>query len=71
MTHKFVIMVNGKLHTYHDYDDIPDEFDHVIEFVPEVTAGPHTNDEHEALHEWNEKLQKLMEKERARSNKTH
>ena len=63
MTHKFVIMVNGQLNTYHNYEDIPADFDHVIEFRPEITTGPHTEDEHEEIAMWNEKLQMLIRKE--------
>lgn len=63
MTHKFVIMVNGKLNTYHNYEDIPNDFDHVIEFRPEIAVGPHTDDEHKEISMWNEKLQLLIKKE--------
>lgn len=63
MTHKFVIMVNGKLITYQNYEDIPDNFDHVIEFRPYVASGPHTEHEHEEISMWNEKLQMLIKKE--------
>jgi hypothetical protein len=66
MTHKFVIMVNGQLNTYFNYEDIPDKFDHVIEFRPEISAGPHSEDEHEQISAWNDKLQLLIQKETAR-----
>lgn len=69
MAHEFVLLVNGKLVTYTNYEDIPDEFDNVIKFIPEILDGPHSHDEHEEIEKWNEKLQLLMEKERARSNK--
>ena len=36
MPHEFVILVNGKLETYTRYEDIPEEFDNVIKFLPEV-----------------------------------
>jgi len=66
--HKFVIKVNGILETYTNYDDIPDTFDHVIEFSPEVPEPPHTEEQHEEIDKWNFRLQALMEKERASSN---
>lgn len=69
MAHEFVIMVNGRLNTYNRYEDIPEEFDHVIKFHPEMIPGPHTHDEHDELHQWNLKLQQLMERERASSRK--
>ena len=65
--HKFVVMKNNAMHTYTDYDAIPNEFDHVIEFLPEVPEGPHTEEQHEEIEQWNGKLQKLMEIERAGS----
>ena len=50
------------------YEDIPEEFDHVIKFIPDVIPEPHTEEEHEEMAQWNIRLQELMEKERARSN---
>ncbi len=35
---------------------------------PEGEDGNHTNEQEEAMAIWNERLQELMEKERARSN---
>ena len=60
----------GKLQTYTNYEDIPADFDHVIKFVPDIPAGPHTEDEHDQIDGWNEKLQQLMEIERARSRQS-
>jgi hypothetical protein len=67
--HKFVIKRNGILETYTEYEAIPEDFDHVIEFMPDIPPGPHTHDEHDDLAKWNEKLQILVRKEYARSNK--
>lgn len=69
MAHEFVLLVKGELKTYTNYEDIPDEFDNVIKFIPKIPDGPHSHDEHEEIEKWNERLQQLMEKERARSNK--
>ena len=68
MAHEFVIKRNGVLETYTEYEDIPDNFDHVIKFVPEIPEPPHTDEQHEEIESWNDRLQALMEKERARSN---
>ena len=64
--HKFVIMVEGELRTYTDYDDIPDNFDHVIEFIPEIPDGPHTEEQHEEMSKWNQRLQLLIAKENSK-----
>ena len=64
----FEFIIDGELKTFDDYRKIPDEFDHVIKFIPEIPDGPHSDHEHDEIHKWNERLQKLMEKEHARSN---
>ena len=69
MAHEFVFLVNGELKTYTKYEDIPNEFDNIIKFIPEIPDGPHSHNEHDEIEKWNEKLQLLMEKERASSNK--
>lgn len=56
-------MVNGELVTYNTFEDIPEDFDHVIEFVPEIPEGPHTHEQHEEIEKWNDRLQLLIFKE--------
>ena len=65
---EFQFIINGELITFDKYEDIPEEFEHVIKFIPDVIPEPHTEEEHEEMAQWNTRLQKLMEKERARSN---
>jgi len=65
---EFQFIVNSKLVTYDKYEDIPDKFEHVIKFIPDVPAEPHTDEEHAEMAIWNTRLQELMEKERASSN---
>jgi hypothetical protein len=64
MPHKFVIEDNGVLTEYSNYEDIPELFGHVIQFLPEIPEGPHTHEEHDELEQWNEKLKELMKRER-------
>lgn len=68
MTHRFVIMRRGRLETYQEFDSIPRDLDHIIEFAPEIPPGPHTDEQHEEIDQWNDRLQQLMEIERARSH---
>ena len=70
MSHEFVVLIGKELKTYTRYEDIPEEFDNVIRFMPEVPEPPHTQEQHEEVESWNKKLQMLMEKEYARSNKS-
>ena len=65
---EFQFIINGELVTFDKYEDIPNEFEHVIKFLPDIILPPHTEDEHEELAKWDDRLQELMEKERARSN---
>ena len=63
MADEYIIIRNGKQETYTDYDDIPESFDHVIKFVPEVPEPPHTEEEHEEMAQWPGKLKELMKRE--------
>jgi hypothetical protein len=69
MGHRFVIMHNNQLSEYAEYEQIPSEFDHVIEFAPEVPPGPHTDQQHQEIDQWQIKFEKLMEIEYASSRK--
>lgn len=69
MNGEFVVLIDGKLHTFNNYEDIPDIFDNVIKFMPKIPPAPHTEEQHKEIDSWNDKFQKLMEKEYARSNK--
>jgi hypothetical protein len=64
MAHKFVVLKNGNLETYTEFDQIPWDFDHFISFKPDLPPPPHTEDQHRSIDEWNNKLQALMKIER-------
>ena len=68
MAHEFIVKRNGVLETYTSYEDIPNDFDHVIKFLPEIPPEPHTHEQHEEIDKWPARLQKLLEIENARSN---
>jgi hypothetical protein len=63
MTHRFVILLNGELKTYDDYNAIPLAFDNVIEFSPSTPEGTHTEDQHIEIDSWNNKLKELLKRE--------
>ena len=69
MGHRFVIMHNEQLSEYTKYEQIPSDFDHVIEFAPEIPTGPHTDQDHEEIEQWQTKFERLMEIEYASSRK--
>ena len=64
-----MIMHNDQLLEYTEYEQIPSEFDHVIEFAPEIPPGPHTDQQHEEIDQWPKKFERLMEIEYASSRK--
>ena len=49
---EFQFVVNGELVLYDKYEDIPEDFDHVIRFIPDLPKpagedGEHTEEQHE------------------------
>lgn len=62
-----MIMRGNTLAEYDRYEDIPDDFDHVIEFLPEIPPGPHTDEQHEEIDSWHDKFLRLVRIEHARS----
>ncbi len=63
MPNEFVILKNNKLETFTKYEDIPEKFDNLIKFLPEIPEPPHTHEQHQELDLWNERLKKLMKRE--------
>ena len=63
MAHKFVVRINESLLEFSNYDDIPQEFDNLIRFEPEIPPEPHTEEQHEETEKWNDKLKILMKRE--------
>jgi hypothetical protein len=58
MAHEFVLLINGELKTYTEYEDIPEDFDNVIKFLPDV---PH---DHDSPDIWSPRLQELIKREK-------
>ena len=70
---EFVFKIDGELVSFDSWENIPENFEHVIRFIPDLPEpegedGNHTDEQHEELAKWKGRLQELMEKERARSN---
>jgi hypothetical protein len=63
MPHEFVLLVNGELRTYSKLEDIPEKFDNVIKFLPEIPEPPHTEHQHEEMDVWNDRLKELLSRE--------
>jgi hypothetical protein len=63
MSHEFVVLKNGELKTYNNFDDIPEKIDNVIKFLPEIPEPPHTHEQHEEMGVWNDRLKELLKRE--------
>jgi hypothetical protein len=63
MPHEFVLLINGELKTYNNFEDIPEKFDNVIKFLPEIPEPPHTEHQHEEMNVWNDRLRELLSRE--------
>lgn len=63
------LLQDGSYVTYSSWEEVPEDLNlkHVIKFLPDIAAEPHTDEEHEEIELWNDKLQELMEIERAGS----
>lgn len=64
MNHEFVILKDGELKTYDKYEDIPQEFDNLVKFLPDFPPGPHTDEQHEEIDGWLEKFVELMKRQK-------
>ena len=61
---KFVIKDEGTLLEFDRCGDLPDEFDHLIEFNPTLLSVPHSVAEHIAMSKYTEYLHELVARER-------
>ena len=61
---KFVIRDEDKLLEFDRCGDLPDEFDHLIEFNTTPPPEPHSVAEHIEMSKWSEYLQELVKRER-------
>lgn len=63
ITGKFTILIGTEIYTYNNFNDIPEKFDNLIEFLPEIPPGPHTDKEHEEIGLLPSKLKELISRE--------
>lgn len=69
MSHRFVVRIGNDNIEYDKFEDIPKDFDHVIEFSPEIPPPPHTDAQHHEIDNWANRFDELMEREHASSCK--
>lgn len=52
--------LDGNLNEGNHWDDLPDEMDTLVAFIPTYPEGPHTQAQHEAMGTFNDKLQEAI-----------
>ena len=64
------LLHNGSFVTYDDWEDVPEDlqFRNVIKFIPDYPEEPHTDEDHEYMETFNDKLQELMRRERTNAS---
>jgi hypothetical protein len=60
---QFIVKIGTDLLEFSNYNDIPDKFDNVIIFKPEVPDSPHSEDDHKLIATFDGKLKELMKRE--------
>ena len=63
MAHYFKILIDGRTKVYQNFEDIPESFEYVITFSPEIPPEPHTEEQHEEIESWGDMLKELMSRE--------
>jgi hypothetical protein len=57
---EFIIKRGGKLEKYQNYNDIPNQFEHVISFKPNYPSEPHTEEQHNQISKFDDYLKELI-----------
>ena len=57
---EFVIKRNGKIEKYSEFEKIPSQYEHLIQFRPEYPPEPHTEEQHDQMSKYNDLLKELM-----------
>lgn len=62
---EFVFRIGDDLVTYTNWSDIPSDltFDNVIKFLPVVPEPPHTEEQHNEIELWPQRLKEMLNKE--------
>ncbi len=59
----FKILIKGDIHSYTEFDDIPEKIGAVVKYLPDYPESPHSEEEHTMMSTFNDKLQQLLERE--------
>ena len=62
MIGEYTVKIGNKLFDYTNVDDIPEEFDHLIKFLPTVPSEPHTSAEHDLIDSFMPKMREIQKR---------
>ncbi|MBP0047651.1 hypothetical protein H9C73_02790 [Marinobacterium sp. AK62] len=48
-TGRYQYITDGELHSCSHWNDLPDQIQELIEWVPEIPPGPHTQQQHDDI----------------------
>ena len=63
MIGEYTVKIGNKLFDYTNVDDIPEEFDHLIKFVPKEPPEPHTQEDHDYINTFPKKFKEVFARE--------
>lgn len=61
---RYAVRVGNEVRRFTHWDDIPESFDNLIEWIPDIPPEPHTQAEHEWIEGLPDKFRKALAKER-------
>ena len=61
---EYIVLIDGVEHRYTHWDDIPQEFDNLIKFLPLIPEGPHTEVQNDAINQLPDIFRSFMRREK-------
>ena len=62
MIGEYTVKIGNKLFDYTNVNDIPEEFDHLIKFLPTLPPEPHTPEEHDLIDSFIPKMREIQKR---------
>ena len=60
----YAVLIGGVVREFSHWDDIPESFDNLIRWVPDIPPEPHTEAQHKAIETLAERLKETLRRER-------
>ena len=63
------MILDGQVAEFDRWEDLPERFDHLVRFLPQIPPPPHTPEQHADAEAWVGRLRAAMERENASGDK--